>query len=568
MRRLLDSRLASALSQLRRSERGIALPMAMMITVIAMGFAAVPIMASINSQGADTRNHQGNEALAAAEAGAELAVLRQSQQLINVATRSTPCVSPGTLTGGWCTQTTGTIGEAEYRYRLRPCYVSGTGCSSTQMQTACEGSPGNKPVQVISTGFADAATVVKRVELLGCANESTTASTPPVQVTEKEIEKETLEKALEKEAKEGKNTETVTSPGESKVEEKENPAPNIYAKGQIVGINWLNMNNNAQVYNGGTGSNGWVSMVGSANVCGTVSYGTTFSTDNSSSNKAPSNCASGRKTSQGTTEYPTITLPTGIATNNSDSRLASADPVGPNVWQRGNISWNPSNRSLTVSYDQLTLEGTLPYYLCKLTLAGGSKLLAGAGRSIKIYFDAPENCPGLNGGAQLQIANGAYVGPDSANGPQFLFLGSATENASLVELGGGATVSQFVVYAPRSKVVANNGVNLNGVIIGRTLELAGGASINRSGAFVPPSSGEYLPPTKVTTTITKNGTTITTTSKQTKQNEETLIKVSKELEVLHTQYPSTTTTTVSAVDRGRFVECSSDAAPATPDAGC
>ena len=36
------------------------------------------------------------------------------------------------------------------------------------------------------------------------------------------------------------------------------------------------MGNNAQIYNGGAASNKAVSMVGSANVCGTVRYGTTF----------------------------------------------------------------------------------------------------------------------------------------------------------------------------------------------------------------------------------------------------------------------------------------------------
>ncbi len=86
------------------------------------------------------------------------------------------------------------------------------------------------------------------------------------------------------------------------------PPPNVYASGQVVGIDWLKMNNNAQVYAGGAGSNGAVSMVGSANVCGTVSYGTTFTTDNSSSKNKPSNCAS-RTAAQGTTEYPPITLP-------------------------------------------------------------------------------------------------------------------------------------------------------------------------------------------------------------------------------------------------------------------
>ena len=81
--------------ELRHSERGIALPMALMITVVAMGFAAVPVVASINAQNGDSRSQGGNEALAAAEAGAELALLRQSKLL----SESTSAEHPACIEG-------------------------------------------------------------------------------------------------------------------------------------------------------------------------------------------------------------------------------------------------------------------------------------------------------------------------------------------------------------------------------------------------------------------------------------------------------------------------------------
>ncbi|HVV90643.1 MAG TPA: hypothetical protein VHB53_09130, partial [Solirubrobacterales bacterium] len=74
MRRLLQ-----ALRELRRSERGVALPVAITVTFIGLGLAAVPVLASINTQHGDSRNQGSNQALAAAEAGANLALLRQSQ---------------------------------------------------------------------------------------------------------------------------------------------------------------------------------------------------------------------------------------------------------------------------------------------------------------------------------------------------------------------------------------------------------------------------------------------------------------------------------------------------------
>lgn len=571
MKDRLRARLIDCLGELRRSERGIALPMAMMITVIALGLAAVPIVASVSSQSGGSHDNAGNEALAAAEAGAELAILRQGELLHG--TPDAACVSNGALAaGGWCPQIgPKPIGEAEYRYQLRPCYAISTGdCAQVISSSNCNAAANQDPVQVVSTGIGRVGgrEVKKRVAVTACANSTAVLTPGQLLLVEKRLAREVIEKAMKEEVEKGTSVEVVPGKNETKTVETTVPAPNVFVNGQIVGIDWLNMNNNAQVYNGGAGSNGWVKMVGSANVCGTVGYGTTFTTDNSSSLSAPSGCAAGRKAAKGTAEYPAVALPADISTNNSNTRLAAADPVGPNVWQRGNISWNSSNRSLTVTYDQLTLEGTAPYYLCKLTLAGGSKLLAGSGKKIKIYFDAPENCPGLNGSSQLQIANGAYVGPDASSGPIFYFVGSDTTTNSKIELGGGANVSQFIVYAPKSTIVANNGVNLKGVIIGKTLELGGGASINRTGAFTPPSAEEFLPPVKKTETIEVPGQSTTQTSASYKKHEEEVKKLAEEITKLESETPSTVNYAATSIKRGSFVECSATTTGSSPDSGC
>jgi hypothetical protein len=499
------ARFQQALWDLRHSERGIALPMALLLTTVAMGFAAVPILASVNTSTGDSRDQSTNMALAAAEAGMSLALLRQNQ---TTPTEAKPCASEeggklvlnkaqtsGTELG-WCSPVTLTSASTpapppgtEVTYRVKPCYPQSncagvTGCAETS----------ENQVKIVSTGVATVSgrKVERRVATVACSKAET-------------------------------KTETKT--------EKTTP-PNVFAGGQIVGVEWLKLNNDAQVYNGGVGTNGAIKdFSGSANVCGTVQYGTETVTPNNGSENPPSGCAAGRKFVKGTTEYPAVILPSEIATKNSNYRLTEKlDPVGSTVYERGNISWNSSNRSLTVNYDQLTLEGTEPYYLCQLILAGGSKLLMGSGKKIRIFFDEPKNCPGLNGAAQLQIANGAYVGGDSFHGPGFYFLGSETAGASKIELGGGATVSQFVVYAPKSTIVANNGVNVNGAIIGQTLELGGGASINKSGTFTPPSLEDFLPSTTTETKIE--------------------------------------TTTPKAFARKSFIQCSATAPSTSPESGC
>jgi predicted nucleic acid-binding Zn-ribbon protein/Tfp pilus assembly protein PilX len=586
----LRGRLRHALRELRLSERGIALPMALMITVVAMGFAAVPVVASINAQSGDSHNQGSNEALAAAEAGAEVALLKQSRMLSQVTDGSHPACVGEQLTistggeKGWCPKVPGPaevrpkIGAAEYSYQVRPCYASSGGCSDLASADTenCTAASNRLLVEIVSTGYATVAgkSITKRVAITGCASTKVPPSVPG-EIKQIEEEEKTIEKSIEKKEKEVKTTtktikekkenivavetrqktETKTveekykkeittletkkteektelktleaelielqktiervktepsgteyteTPGETYTETVKSPPPNVWGGGQIVGIEGLPMGNNAQVYNGGVASNKAISMVGSANVCGTVHYGTTFTTDNSTSSKPPSGCAAGRTATQTTGTYPAVPLPSNIATENSDYRLCSEaachaglDPVPSSVWQRGNMSYNQANKQLTVNYSELTLEGTAPYYLCQLVLAGGSSLKAGAGKSITIYFAPPSSCGGLNGAAQLQIANGTYVYADASSGPKFLFAGEQSNPAnSKIEFAGGAKSEQFIVYAPFSKIVANNGIEMTGAIVGNSLELQGGASINKYGAFTPPPAETFLPSTE------------------------------------------------------------------------
>jgi hypothetical protein len=573
-------RLRRLLVELARSERGIALPMALMITVIAMGFAAVPVVASINAQSGDSHSQGGNEALAAAEAGAELAYLRQSRQ----ATGTEPtveCIEGTTLLAtGWCTPTLAApIGAATFSYQVRPCYLQGesAGACTDAVDVSDDGqevcSPANE-FRVVSTGTATVAgvQVTRRVEMNSCITPETpavagtpgtpgTPRTPPTEGTpgtpgtpaipahmgpEREWEKQENGYKKTEEIKtilwEAKQTQINEEIHEGKAEEPTPgqtttvPPSEVWGGGQIVGIEGLKMNNNGQIYNGGAGSNKEVNISGSANICGTVHYGTSFVKDNSTSAKPQAGCAAGRPEVKGETKYPAVTLPSDISTNNSDYRLCSEaachaglDPVPSSVWQRGNMSYNQANRQLTVGYSELTLEGTAPYYLCQLVLAGGSSLRAGAGKSIKIYFPPPSACPGLNGAAQLQIANGTFVYADAASGPQFLFVGTTGSPESRIELAGGAKSEQFVIYAPYSKITANNGIEMTGAIIGHSLEIAGGASINKYGPFTPPPPSGFLPPT------TETGPPGHKPTAEHIKNEEELVSLANEIKTLQGQ---------------------------------
>jgi hypothetical protein len=652
----MSDRLLRVLRELRRSERGMALPMALIITVVAMGFASVPVVASINAQNGDSHNQGTNEALAAAEAGAELAVLRQSELLTDSPAGAIgSCVAPTTLNGaggseaGWCTKfpsaaTREPIGNAQYAYQVRPCYADGvSSCAGLSTSEACTSTENGLLVQVVSTGYATVGgrEVTKRIEMTGCAQK---VANPVVIEKEKEIiELETKkisnehtrttfessktqhetelahlrEELIQKEATlrkletEPAGVEWTELPGETIRETVKTAPPNVWADGEIVGVEGLNMNNNAQVYNGGAGSNKEVKLSGSANVCGTVHYGTNLTKDTSTSSKPPEPkvCAAGRPEVKGEMTYPQLTLPGNIASENSDYRLcnesichAGLDPVTAGTWQRENIVYNPSNKQLTVKYNALTLEGTAPYYLCQLILQGGANLYSGSGKSIKIYFAPPSSCPGINGSPQLQIANGAYIYADAASGPQFLFVGSTSKpSESLIELAGGAKAEQFVIYAPYSKIVANNGIEVTGAIIGNTLELAGGASLNKYGTFTPPPSESFLPSTEtvvekegpktkvshpskaieilkteittikteiseVVKEIAEDQNSITTITKTIESEEETITNTRNELETLRRELGGG----AKALEKKSFTECTTEppAAGLAPDEGC
>jgi hypothetical protein len=107
---------------LRHDERGIAVPTAMMALIASFGLASVAVMSTVDVQQGTQRDHDSKEAIAAADAGANIALLRLNRFLPYLSTTH-PCVGPGgeyqTPTAGWCPSTaTEPVGGASYSYRV------------------------------------------------------------------------------------------------------------------------------------------------------------------------------------------------------------------------------------------------------------------------------------------------------------------------------------------------------------------------------------------------------------------------------------------------------------------
>jgi len=109
---------------LRRNESGMAVPTALMALIATFALASVTVMSTVHTQRGTARDHSSKEAIAAADAGASIAMLRLNRYLPSMTLPGGPtCVSASGLsqtpTNGWCPKTTPEkIGAAEISYQV------------------------------------------------------------------------------------------------------------------------------------------------------------------------------------------------------------------------------------------------------------------------------------------------------------------------------------------------------------------------------------------------------------------------------------------------------------------
>jgi hypothetical protein len=142
-------RIRVCLSALRRDERGIAVPVALMALVASFALASVAVLSTVDVQLGTNRDHNSKEAIAAADAGANIALLRLNRFLPSLSVAH-PCVGPSgeyqTASGGWCPSTAAEpVGGAVYSYRV-------------------SAFTGTTPINVVSVGSSG--TVARRVDVL------------------------------------------------------------------------------------------------------------------------------------------------------------------------------------------------------------------------------------------------------------------------------------------------------------------------------------------------------------------------------------------------------------------
>jgi Tfp pilus assembly protein PilX len=434
------SSIADALRRLARSERGMTVPMTLMVVVAGLGLGSAAVVASISAQRGTVRDTSSTRAIAAADAGAELALYRRNKIVTSdpatdplhaciVGDVNGNLVSGGPPTNGWCPSETATDGS--WTYQVKPSTALTITPGGVQVRT--------RKVTVVSVGTSNG--LSRRI--------SVTAS-----------------------AKTGQG---------------------VFGDAAATGVDRVDILGSSQVGVAGSpnvitnaATDGNITIAGSATLCGDAKHGigdTLIPADPSTHHIC------GGSTFEGPTVMPPVD-PGNVATTNDNGRICvpTADPATPTRTCRlptgtqpcssGNVTWCASAHTLDLTGNATLTLGGSNYYLCSLNLSGSSQLIVAQGRTANIFFGSPEAC-GLSGTSvrQINLVGNARITTTSQNSGdlRILMVGSDSIPTDVRLSGNSRITNEFTMYAPRTDVTLQGNPTYVGAVVGKTLTTAGNA---------------------------------------------------------------------------------------------
>lgn len=422
------------LRDLARREQGFALPAALLATMISFSLATVAVLSSVISQRGTARDHESKEAIAAADSGASVALLRLNRD--GNALTNSPCLGisgsmlvPTEAAGdGWCPEITGSVSGATYSYRVSPKATNGT------MSIVATGTSGN---------------VSRRIDI---TLKGTTVGS--VLAAEGVIGQEEINLSGNGDIRVGIGTNgNVESSGNSTV------CGNIR---HGVGKKWTK-NGNASQCNGYAITEGNVSLppVSSFMPAEIATHNTDSRLIKCVSTENPPECQKDTYSGKWTETKP----------------------------------FNPKTRAISVSGNELLTMGGGDYWICSLSLSGNSHLIMANGAHVRIFFDTPENCGISAGGSQISFSGNSNVEstgykPELGefNLPGLYLLGSSTIKTS-ASLSGNNGTNELIIYGPNTEITLSGNANYKGVIAGKTINDSGNGTISQDNGFEPPQIG-------------------------------------------------------------------------------
>ena len=427
-------RLRRRFRELARSESGMALPVALFATIASFSLASAAVVASVDSQHGTARDHSSKEAIAAADAGASIALMRLNRYA-NALNSSTPClgVSGNALVvtvaaaDGWCPEIKGTVGSSTYAYRMTPKTV-GT-------------------MSVVATGASSG--VGRRIAI------SFTAQTVgSILAAEGLVGQENIEFTGNAEVNVGVGTNgDVTASGNAAL------CRNIR---HGIGKKWEHNGNAEQC-------KGYVVTESNASLPPVSSFMPADIATNNSNYRLVTCTSTG--------------IPAGCQSDSYNGSWGSSSP------------FNSKTRSLSLSGNStLTLTGG-DYWLCSLSLSGNNHLIMGSGAHVRLFFDTPENCGVGSGKSQISFAGNTSIeatGYKSEIGkfdlPGLYLMGSPTLRTK-VDLSGNNGVNELILYAPNTDINISGNADYKGVLAGRTIKDSGNGKISQDVGFEAPQIG-------------------------------------------------------------------------------
>jgi hypothetical protein len=425
-----------------RSEQGIALPTALFATIAALALGGVAVMSSIDVQHGTTRDSGSKSAIAAADAGANVATMRLKRDSAELASAS--CLDGAEAeAGGWCPPVTGTVGGAEYSYQVS---AAGTAC-------------GEFALCVVASGTAKG--VTRRVEITFNEGPGGSGSSGS-----------------------GGSTESGESGGSS--------SGGGGVEG-MIGQDGIDLSGNADI-RVGIGTNGDIVSSGNTSICGDIRHG--IGKQWTTSGNA-SQC-SGYEVTEGNQDLPPVSsfMPSDIATHNSNNRITvCSSPGNPpeceadtyNGQWSSTAPFNSSNRRITLAGNTTLTVGGGDYWVCSISLSGNSELIMAAGAHVRFFFDTPENCGvttqiSLSGNNRIS-ATGYQPGESQFDMPGFYLLGSPTI-ATQVDLSGNySTTDEFVIYGPNTNINISGNATFKGVVAGKRIAMSGNGKFEQDAGF-------------------------------------------------------------------------------------
>lgn len=429
---------------LRRREDGMALPVALFATLAATALAGAAVMSSVDVQQGSHRDDATKKAIAAADAGANVALMRANRYASALsAAPSSSClgssagvlVVTGVAADGWCPAIEGTVGGASYSYRVSPV------------------ASGSAPT-VVSTGSA--AGVSRRVKI--AFNKTSVGSfLDGVGV----ISEEDLNLY---------NSAKIAAGAGS------NGSVFLYNSATICGNIRHGVGEKVESFNSAGQCNSYSEIEGEETPPPVSSFmPTDIATNNSdfrlekcspwqSHNESPPGC-----------ELDGYT---------SNSKFTWG-------WIPG-TSTHPGSIELS-NTSTLTLGGG-DYFICKLTINNSSTLYIAAGANVRVFFDTPENCGLSSGASQFELNNNTHIeftgseSEDSTSVPGFYLQGSPSLTTT-VALNNKSGSNQFDLYAPNSNIIFNNNAAFEGTVVGKRVTLYNSATVEQDDDYEPPDIG-------------------------------------------------------------------------------